>query len=530
LIPLIEHSETTADSIGFLPPNLRTEQETAPLARGPWYLTIAPAYLGIFVWAPFFDALWVGDLARLPLVWLIASAVFASLVCFGLLYYVPASWGFQTGRPLGVLAASTFGTVGSEWITAIAVGVACIFWYAVAIDYAVDSTLLGLKACGLIAAENLPTGTIGPIVVKSPVYLCTALFWIYITGTSGLWKLPGVVVALMRVYAPVALLLLTAVALWQLPDIGAFRSDTASGITAHFGFADRWRGHHSVVQLMISFFAMAGLMSVEWGARVERRRDVVMGGLTGIVLAASWTAIMSLVVVAAAVGQVTEGGKYFDTIVHFTDVPSPSSGATLRGIDLYLASIKDPSRFSFRWAVYYGIGGVPAGVILILFGLAALAPACYAASVFGQKLSTHWPRLGQFTWTWIGGAIAFALGAASYADELELIFVVMGAVFAPAVGAMAADWLRQRGAWAGLRPGVNRTGIIAWVAGMMIAFALEFGPVAGLGQGWRTSHEVPWWQSTAICGFVAAFAYYLLLAGLGRERPAVVISRREIGR
>jgi purine-cytosine permease-like protein len=106
----------------------------------------------------------------------------------------------------------------------------------------------------------------------------------------------------------------------------------------------------------------------------------------------------------------------------------------------------------------------------------------------------------------------------------------MGAVFAPAVGAMAADWLRQRGASAGLRPGVNRTGLIAWVAGMMIAFALEFGPVEGLGQGWRTSHDVPWWQSTAICGFVAAFAYYLLLAGLGRERPAEAISRREIGR
>jgi hypothetical protein len=43
-------------------------------------------------------------------------------------------------------------------------------------------------------------------------------------------------------------------------------------------------------------------------------------------------------------------------------------------------------------------------------------------------------------------------------------------------------------------------------------------------------HEVTWWQSTAICGFVASFAYYLLLARLGRERPAAAISRREIGR
>ena len=117
------------------------------------------------------------------------------MLCFALLYYIPASWGFQTGRPLGIVAASTFGTVGSEWITGVAVAVASIVWYAVAIDYAVDSTLLGLKSCGLIAAESLHPWNLGPIVVKSPVYLCTAVFWIYITGTAGLWKMPGVVVA-----------------------------------------------------------------------------------------------------------------------------------------------------------------------------------------------------------------------------------------------------------------------------------------------------------------------------------------------
>ena len=122
---------------------------------------------------------------------------------------------------------------------------------------------------------------------------------------------------------------------------------------------------------MTGFFAMAGLVSVDWGARVERRRDLVLGGLTGIVLAASWTAIMSLVVVAGAVARVRAEG------------------------DRFAASVDGPFRLSFRWAVFNGIGGVPGGAILILFGLAALAPACYSAWVYGQKLSTHWPRLAK---------------------------------------------------------------------------------------------------------------------------------------
>ena len=250
-----------------MPPILRAEQENAPLARGPWYLTIGPAYLGIFVWAPFFDSLWIGDLTRFPLSSLIGSAVFASLLCFSLLYYIPARWGFQTGRPLGIVAASTFGTVGSEWITGVAVGVASIVWYAVAINYAVDSTLLGLQSCGLVTGERLQRWDLGPIVVKSPVYLSTAVFWIYITGTAGLWKLPGVVVALMRVYAPVALVLLTAVALWMLPTVGSYRLETVRSDRRRDMSHDRWRGHGSAVQLITGFFAMAGLVSVEWGAR-----------------------------------------------------------------------------------------------------------------------------------------------------------------------------------------------------------------------------------------------------------------------
>ena len=63
--------------------------------------------------------------------------------------------------------------------------------------------------------------------------------------------------------------------------------------------------------MILGFFAMASLTSVDWGAEVRGRRDLVLGGLTGIVLAASWTAGMSLVVVAGTVARLHHQGGWF---------------------------------------------------------------------------------------------------------------------------------------------------------------------------------------------------------------------------
>src|SRR5205823_1487589 len=135
--------------------------------------------------------------------------------------------------------------------------------------------------------------------------------------------------------------------------------------------------------------------SVDWGAASRRGRDVVLGGLAGIVLAASATASLALLVVAGAVGRLRVADRLGE------------------------AGVGDPPPLSFRWAVGYGIGGIPAGVILILFGLATLAPACWCAWVYSRRFAAHWPGIHRFNWTWIGGAIAFLLIATSWASRLE---------------------------------------------------------------------------------------------------------------
>ncbi len=182
----------------------------------PWYWGIGPACLGIVVWAPFFDQLWVSDFGRHHFAWLAAGAIVALLGCYAV-FYQAASWGYEAGRPLGIVAASTFGTLGSEWITGIGTAAAQVVWYAVALNFGIDATFLGLRACSLLPSASVAEFDLGPISIKSPVYLGTALFWIFITRKAISMRLPGVVVALMRIYAPVALLLLSLAGLWNLP-------------------------------------------------------------------------------------------------------------------------------------------------------------------------------------------------------------------------------------------------------------------------------------------------------------------------
>ncbi len=371
-------------------------------------------------------------------------AVMASILCYLLFYFPTAIWGFRTGHGLGLLATSTFGTWGSEWITGIGIGAAQLVWFAVAIDYGVESTFAGLMTRGMVPPEVLSRWQLGPLSLRSPVFLATAAFWIFITSSASLLRLVAVVAALMRVYAPVALLLLTATALWMVPSLIDYRVEDAVAVARASGFADVGAPGDSALPLFTGFFAMLGLLSVDWGAASARRRDLTVGGLVGIVLAGAWTAIMALLVVAGAVGRAR--------------VADPA----------LMETIADPPPLSFRWGVVHGIGGYPASLILILFGLAALAPACYSTWVFSHRFAAHWPRIRRLRWTWIGDGIALFLIALSWSSWLSTIDRAMGLLFAPAVGAMTGDFLNQRGRWTGVRRGLNLAGILAWSAGMAL--------------------------------------------------------------
>ncbi|MHB1559063.1 MAG: hypothetical protein ACYC61_16550 [Isosphaeraceae bacterium] len=470
------------------PPTLRAEVESTPPPRRAWWLTTGPAYLTILVWAPFFDSLWRHDLVHAGLWPLAGTAVLSAFLCFGLFYYPGAMWGYRTGRRLGVVASSTFGTEGSEWLTGVLLALAQIVWYAVAIDYAVDATFRGLAVCGLLPPSVLEPWRIGPFSLRGPLFLATALFWIFITGMAALLRLNSVIAALMKVYSPFAAMLLTLCALWLGRGISGF--DPTAALAA-LG-PERASGGPSMIAMATGFFAIAGLMAVDWGAASARRRDVVVGGLAGIVLAGAWTALMSLVVVAGAAARLQ--GVHLDR---------PAEVAPAPGL-------------SFRWAVVGGLGGWPAGVLLLLFGLAALAPACFTSYIFIRKLFARWPRIRRIDWAWIGCTAGFLLVATGWPGRLESVADVMGLIFAPAVGAMAGDRLRQRGRWAGIRVGVNPAGAWAWGAGVLVQPALDF-----LAERRLLPFESL--LASPVAGLVVAAGAYLLFAALGMEEPSTAV-------
>jgi cytosine permease len=494
---LSDRAETIAEPKVALPPILREELAAVVPPPEAWYLTILPAFLGLFAWAPLFDQLWVADLPRHGLVWLAGSAILGHALCCAV-FVLTAGWGFRARRPLGIVAASTFGAAGSEWLAGVAVALANVVWYAVAVDFAVDSTLLGLRACGLLAPRALAGWSLGALHVKSPVYLGASLFWFFITGTAVVLRLTGVIVALMKVYSPIAILLLSTVGLYSVTLSGSLRA-IAGPLMAVAPRVSGTSGDASALQMICGFFAIASLVAVDWGAVARSQRDVVLGGLTGILAAGCWTSLMSLLIVVGA-----------------------SVAPRLEGMTLP-TRVGDPIPFSFRWAVFDRIGGVPAGVILVLFGLAALAPACYSAHSFSKSLVAHRALRRPSLWTWIGACIAFVLAATSCVGRLGLIARVMGDVFAPVAGALCGDRLRQHGRWRGLRLGVNPAGVIAWAAGCALAAALE-------AAGAMDPEHSAWLEPASIYGFVASALVYWLASGGRLERPVVPVTAVRLDR
>jgi hypothetical protein len=457
-------------------------------ARGTWLAVIFPAYLGIFVWAPFYDALWVGDLRRFHLARLFASAIGAAVLCHWLFYSGLAGWGFRTGVPLERLAGSTYGKAGARWLLGLASGLANLLIFAVAIDFAVGTTLLGLGSCGLVDRSALDLWKLGPLSLPPPVVLSTALFWVFIICMATILRLIGVVAALMRVYSPVAILVLTAIAVCCVPGLRSYRFEDLAIVDSGPRAAGAGDLGRSAPQIICGFVALAGLASVELGGAVKRRRDVVLGGVTGICLAAAWTASMALIVAASAALD-----------------PGRAAGFVASGF-----GIRAAQPLSFRWAILGGFGGSIGGAILILLGLAALAPGCYGLWVSMQKLSALWPRLSSTVWTWAGGGAAWLLVAGSVTARPAVVFCILGDVLGPLIGAMQGDLIRQRTKWSGPRGTFNRAGLLAWGAGSLCALAVD---VAAF-QSATLAAKLP---PTSILGLACSGILYTALAALGLE-------------
>jgi cytosine/uracil/thiamine/allantoin permease len=79
---------------------------------------------------------------------------------------------------------------------------------------------------------------------------------------------------------------------------------------------------------------------------------------------------------------------------------------------------------------------------------------------------------------------------------------------------MVSDWVRNRGAWLGVRRTIEPNAVIAWGVGVLFAIILDVLRVV------NREYE-DWCQPTSIWGFVASFVAFSLLTRLRSPGPVM---------
>jgi cytosine/uracil/thiamine/allantoin permease len=355
------------------------------------------------------------------------------------------------------VSTSTFGAIGTEWLAGVLFRIVQVVWFAVAISYATDLTFEGLTVCGLLDSRALRPAAFGGLELRSPLFLFTSLVWCGLIAHAG-YYLTRIIAALMKVYVYALALTLVAVAVLLLPGVADFR---ASGLDPWTGEPVTRAGPNAalmMIQLVFGFFATAATSAADWGAVCRDARDVRRGGRFGIALPAALCATLALVIVAGANGVVVS-----------------RRSATASGTAI--ATFTEAVRQALPWPL--------ACLVLLGFGLASLAPGCFAAFAFSRRTVAEWPGVWPRRQVWLLVLAAGPLIATGYAKRLDVLFSVIGAVVAPLLGALTADYLHSRGRWPGPRPGINPAGWAAWAAGCVSGLTIFLADPLGWTDRWR---------------------------------------------
>jgi cytosine permease len=431
--------------------------------RGPWYMNTAPSYAGIFLWIAFYDQL--GKTLQVGGLWAaLIGLLLAALISYFLFYRVFGLLGMRTGYPLYVVGSSTFGTKGGYIFPGIFMGLLQIGWYSVATFY---SAKLVLQALGVDAAMTKtvfdPDETLRGFSI---VFIVVAAVWGYIFATVGALGIQYVA-KVSQFFPIVPLIMLVIAAIGGASGLEKFEpaGENLSTLAA-MGL---------MIQLVIGFFATAGAAGVDFGLNSRHEKDVSLGGLTGIALAAFVAGGLALLTVAGAHGL-------------------------------------DPKLTSFSFAGSLGTASPAlAKVMFLLFAIGSMAPACFCSFIIGNSLSTMIPSVPRMTWTLGGATIGIVLAALGLAGNLASFFGLIGASFGPICGAMVADYLLSGRKWAGPRAGVSIPGYVAWIIGFLVGICNNAMVTRLLGDREILSGSHP----TAVYSFVVGFVVYAVLAKAG---------------
>jgi len=415
--------------------------------RLPWYKSTFPSYFGIFLFVGYYLRLSGPTLGFASVTVSLWGLLVAGLLCFGLYYYVPAMLGMQTGRTLYVVGTSTFGTTGGFLIPGILMGLLQVGW--VAVDAAVATSFI-MKGLGQ---------------TSKTLYIVIALVWIYSLGWVAIKGIHYVAqVAKILNWVPFLMIL---VVLWaNRSGIPHYQPPVNQPLT----------GFLNALLITIGFFATAGAAGTDFGMNNRDRKDIVLGGITGIVAGALIAGGVSVLSVAGYLGR--NGG---------------------------------PPNYDYTVAIA-SVGGL-APVMFFLFAAACLVPTCFSAFIAANSFSTMLPKISRPVSTLAGVTLSAVLAITGVADNLVGFFSIVAASFGPICGAMVADYLLAGRRWSGPRLGINWAGCIAWVIGFLVGIPEHIpGLPAGLVKADNPSE---------LYAFASGFLIYLVLAKVGLRPPVV---------
>lgn len=383
--------------------------------RAPWYINTAPSYAGVFLWIAFYQLIAKGTLDHASLGLCLAALAVAGLLCYRLYYYVPGMLGMQTGYPLYVVGASTFGTTGGYLMPGLLMGLLQIGWFAVGTFF---STQFILKAAHMDATPGTPT------------FWIVAALWTYTMAWVGVKGIQYVAKASLYLNC-IPLLMLLFVVFKTGGSAGSYTPPAPNPFV----------GMTTLIAAVIGFFATAGAAGADFGMNSRDERDVRMGGLVGIALSVLYAAGLPLIAVAGA-----------------------------------RVMTSNPSLTDFGDVIAFAGGPSISSLMFLLFALASITPACFCAFIAGNSFSTMIPGVPRIGSTMAGVTVALILAATGVAADLIGFFTIVGASFGPICGAMMADYLLSGKKWSGPREGINWAGYGAWAIGFVIGI-LPFLPI-----------------------------------------------------
>jgi len=458
-------------SNGALPSYLSMAKPNPPANRAPWYKNTAPTYAGIFLWFVFWSQAPTGGSGTgatgIPggvlsqgVGMALLGLVIAALLCHLLFYYVPGMFGLKTGLPLYVVGSAQYGTQGGFLMPGFLMGALQFGW-------------LGVNA-------YFSSQALSPLVGGNPAAVkIIAVLWAALAAFVGLKGIQYV--AKVATFLPLIPLIILLIMLAKtLGGLGSFDATklVAAGAATPGGVAGGLSAFGVIalsITFVVGFFATAGAAGVDFGTSSRDSKDVQMGGVAGIALAAIVSAGAAILIAAGAFGATGNYGGM------------------------------NPANPTFMGDI---MGSPGAGTAMgVLLAIAAFPSACFSAFIAANSFKTTLPTVNPFVSVGAGTIVSIILAVTGWAGRAGDVFTVIGASFGPICGAMFVDYFLSGQKWAGPRRGWNLAGWISWAVGFIVGIA----PLLKIA-------NIP---AAPLMAFIVGAVLYYILAKAGMQPPAV---------